>query len=93
MSGYTKECSFCHETIRLSNDTGNRWLPYNLDNSPHECRPSKNNNNKTAPPTENTTSKVKITLSLDSLDQRITKLEEMCEKRFKKIEDLLFSIE
>ncbi len=39
MSGYTKPCIFCKQEIRMSNDSGN-WLPYNLDGTSHECRPS-----------------------------------------------------
>jgi hypothetical protein len=37
MSGFTKTCIYCNKEIRLSNDLG-RWLPFNLDNSPHECK-------------------------------------------------------
>ena len=39
MSGFTKNCIYCNKEIRLSNDTG-RWLPYNLDNTAHECKKS-----------------------------------------------------
>ena len=39
MSGFNKTCIYCNKEIRLSNDTG-RWLPYNLDNTAHECKKS-----------------------------------------------------
>jgi hypothetical protein len=39
MSQYQKPCIFCKQEIKMSNDSGN-WLPYNLDGSIHECRPS-----------------------------------------------------
>ena len=34
---YEKECLFCKQKIRMSKETG-KWLPYNLNNGPHECR-------------------------------------------------------
>ena len=39
MSGFNKTCIYCNQEIRLSNDTG-KWLPYNLDNTAHECKKS-----------------------------------------------------
>ena len=34
---YVKECIFCKKEIRMSDETG-KWLPYNLNNGPHECQ-------------------------------------------------------
>jgi hypothetical protein len=42
---------------------------------------------------ENAKSQLKITLTLESLDQRIKKLEERFDQRAKKIEDLLFAVD
>lgn len=38
MSEYTKLCAHCKVEIRMSNNTG-KWLPYDLDGSPHKCNP------------------------------------------------------
>ena len=38
MSEFEKTCTYCNNKIKLSDSTG-KWLPYNLDNSPHDCRP------------------------------------------------------
>ena len=77
----------------MSNDSGN-WLPYNLDGSLHECRePKKDNGNKFSRDLTNTkpqTSNIKVTLTLESLDQRIKKIEESFDMRIKKIEAVLF---
>jgi len=34
---YEKTCLYCHKKILMSKETG-KWLPYNLNNGPHECR-------------------------------------------------------
>lgn len=34
---YEKECTYCHDKIRMSKETG-KWLPYNKDGSAHDCR-------------------------------------------------------
>lgn len=79
----------------MSNDSGN-WLPYNLDGSLHECRDSTSSSTKKDKGAEDissaskTQSTAKITLNLESLDQRIKKLEETFDRRFKKIEAVLF---
>ena len=39
MSQYNKLCSFCIQEIEMSNASG-KWLPYNLDGAPHDCRSS-----------------------------------------------------
>ena len=88
--------------IKMSNDSGN-WLPYNLDGTAHECRESttKKSNNKTVANMTTTetdsmakpqqqTSTIKLTLTLESLDQRIKNIEESFDMRIKKIEAILF---
>ena len=35
---YVKNCDYCKEKIEMSDKDGGRWLPYNLDNGPHDCR-------------------------------------------------------
>jgi hypothetical protein len=34
---YEKECLYCKNKIRMSKESG-KWLPYNLNNGPHDCR-------------------------------------------------------
>lgn len=34
---YQKECMYCNNKILMSKETG-KWLPYNLNNGPHDCR-------------------------------------------------------
>ena len=46
---YKKECKFCKQTILMSKETG-EWLPYNLNNGPHDCR--NNGNGKEKPITK-----------------------------------------
>jgi hypothetical protein len=46
MSEYQKECIFCKEKILMSKQTG-KWLPYNLNNGPHECQQKNGNGNLT----------------------------------------------
>lgn len=71
MSSYSKPCIFYKQEIKMSNDSGN-WLPYNLDNSPHECRESTKKDNKT---TSITTEKNQSTL--EDLDTRLQKVEKV----------------
>jgi hypothetical protein len=71
MSGYTKPCIFCKQEIRLSNDSG-KWLPYNLDNTVHECK--KSNHSQQQPKQ----------LTLEDLDSRLQKLEEKISEVFGK---------
>ena len=76
----------------MSNDSG-KWLPYNLDGSFHECREStnkKDNRLNQVPVPEKSKPQLKITLTLESLDQRIKNLEESFDMRIKKIEAVLF---
>lgn len=40
MSEYTKPCIYCKAEIRMSNKNEGKWLPYNLDGSAHDCKPS-----------------------------------------------------
>jgi hypothetical protein len=34
---YEKECIFCKAKILMSKESG-KWLPYNLNNGPHDCK-------------------------------------------------------
>lgn len=34
---FEKSCSSCKKPIELSDKSG-RWLPYNTDGTPHDCR-------------------------------------------------------
>ncbi len=34
---YEKVCMYCNNKILMSKETG-KWLPYNLNNGPHDCR-------------------------------------------------------
>jgi hypothetical protein len=34
---YEKECLYCKNKIRMSKESG-KWIPYNLNNGPHDCR-------------------------------------------------------
>jgi hypothetical protein len=38
MAGFRKECKYCLKEIKLSDDIGNRWVPYDLDGKPHDCQ-------------------------------------------------------
>ena len=67
MSQYQRPCSFCKQEIRMSDNSG-QWLPYNLDSSFHQCKKSEQKQQQ---------SQFKITLSLESLDQKVTKLQEL----------------
>jgi hypothetical protein len=37
---YEKECLYCKNKIRMSKESG-KWLPYDLNNGPHDCRNKK----------------------------------------------------
>jgi hypothetical protein len=50
----------------MDNPTG-KWIPLNLDASPHECRPSKQPQQKQPQAQEH--------LTLESIDQRLKKIE------------------
>jgi hypothetical protein len=45
---YVKECMYCKQQIQMSDKSGN-WLPYNLNNGPHDCRTNGNNGNVSEP--------------------------------------------
>jgi hypothetical protein len=34
---YEKECTYCKNKILMSKESGS-WLPYDLNNGPHECK-------------------------------------------------------
>jgi hypothetical protein len=40
MSEYPKSCVYCKAEIRMTNKNEGKWLPYNLDGSVHNCKPS-----------------------------------------------------
>lgn len=37
---YQKTCDYCKEKIQMSDKEG-KWLPYNLNNGPHDCSKKK----------------------------------------------------
>ena len=43
MSEYVKECIFCKQSIKMSDQNG-KWLPYNQDGSQHDCKKEKHAN-------------------------------------------------
>jgi hypothetical protein len=68
---YQKECVFCKEKILMSKESG-KWLPYNLNNGPHECKKkqeddTKLNNNIKKIETENQ----RTTLTVDEIVKRL----------------------
>lgn len=42
---YVKECIYCKQKIRMSDESG-KWLPYNKDNSMHNCRSNNGESNR-----------------------------------------------
>lgn len=38
MSEFEKTCTYCKAKIKLSDNKGGKWLPYNIDGSSHDCR-------------------------------------------------------
>jgi hypothetical protein len=38
MASFKKKCKFCQKEIKLSDEIGNKWVPYDLDGNPHDCR-------------------------------------------------------
>lgn len=42
---YVKECTFCKEKIRMSDQKEGTWLAYNQDGSVHECKKKNGNGN------------------------------------------------
>ena len=39
---YEKECTYCKNKIMMSKREG-KWLPYDLNNGPHDCRKKEEN--------------------------------------------------
>ena len=37
MTEYVKECVYCTQKIRMSDESG-KWQPYNQDGSVHDCK-------------------------------------------------------
>jgi hypothetical protein len=44
MSEYIKECTFCKEKIKMS-DNGGKWHATNPDGTQHDCKAKKNGTN------------------------------------------------
>ena len=85
MSGFTKNCIYCNQEIRLSNDSG-RWLPYNLDNTAHECKNTKSSQSQTQQQPEKEVQEHKSNLTLEDLDLKLKGINE----RLKRIEATLY---
>jgi hypothetical protein len=71
MSEYTKPCTTCKQQIRMSNNAGGKWLPYNLDGSPHRCLPA---DRYTPKPTNE---QKQQPLSLEQIDARLKRVESL----------------
>jgi hypothetical protein len=64
---YEKECLYCKNKILMSKETG-KWLPYNLNNGPHDCRKKEQNHKEiTLEIVLNKLASIGITLDLDKL--------------------------
>ena len=80
MSGFTKFCIYCNREIRLSNDSG-RWLPYNLDNTAHECKgkqtqaQTQQTQQQPQKQVQEQQNKSSLTLTLEELDARLKRVE------------------
>jgi hypothetical protein len=35
---YVKNCDYRMQEIEMSDKVGGKWLPYSLNNGPHDCR-------------------------------------------------------
>jgi hypothetical protein len=58
---YEKECMYCKNKILMSKESG-KWLPYNLNNGPHDCR--KKNYNGSESKQQEQQNKQEITLEM-----------------------------
>lgn len=65
---YEKECLYCKNKIRMSKESG-KWLPYNLNNGPHDCRTNKKETKQefTLEAVQKKLASIGITLDLDKL--------------------------
>jgi hypothetical protein len=50
---YEKECMYCKNKILMSKESG-KWLPYNLNNAPHDCRKKNDNGSESKKATRTT---------------------------------------
>lgn len=74
MSQYNKPCSFCNQTIKMSDSSG-KWLPYNLDGSLHECKTTYKNDTTKVTQSNNNITIENIDIRLKDLDARLKKIE------------------
>jgi hypothetical protein len=62
---YEKECMYCKTKIRMSKESG-KWLPYNINNGPHDCRKKKEESEQETT-TNNNTSDISLEVVLKKL--------------------------
>ena len=74
MSEYTKPCVYCKVEIRMSNKNEGKWLPYNLDGSAHDCKPS--DNKSTDAQNRNTGGNSNREKKSLTIEERLSRLEE-----------------
>ena len=74
MSEYTKPCIYCKAEIRMSNKNEGKWLPYNLDGSAHDCKPSDQESREAQ--TYNTASNSNREKKPLTVEERLARLEE-----------------
>jgi hypothetical protein len=63
---YEKECMYCKTKIRMSKESG-KWLPYNLNNGPHDCRKKETKQEFTLETVLKKLESIGITLDLNKL--------------------------
>jgi hypothetical protein len=74
MSEYTKPCIYCKAEIRMSNKNEGKWLPYNLDGSTHDCKPSDQESGEAQ--THNTATNSNREKKPLTVEERLARLEE-----------------
>jgi hypothetical protein len=63
---YEKECMYCKTKILMSKQSG-KWLPYNLNNGPHDCRNKETKQEFTLDAVRKKLESIGISLDLDKL--------------------------
>ena len=63
---YEKECLYCKTKILMSKESG-KWLPYNFNNGPHDCREKETKQEITLEQVKKKLESIGITLDLDKL--------------------------
>jgi hypothetical protein len=63
---YEKECLYCKTKILMSKESG-KWLPYNFNNGPHDCRKKETKQEITLEQVKKKLESIGITLDLDKL--------------------------